>query len=102
MKIETKFDIGQKVYTIEQYYDYEHGAELDIRLYGHTDKKHNEVKEWYIKSLVCVCNKEESFTVYEIESNGLIYSGYIDNRLFATREEAEQRLQEILAKESMK
>ena len=94
MKIETKFDIGQKIYTIEQYYDYEHGAELDMRLYGHTDKKHKEVKEWHIKSLICICSKEESFALYEIESNGLIYSGYTDDQLFATREEAEAKLKE--------
>lgn len=72
MKIETKFDIGQKIYTIE----------------------HREVKEWNIRYIQCNASREHIHTFYEIENNGLIYVIW-EEELFATREEAEQKLKEI-------
>ena len=72
MKIETKFDIGQKIYTIE----------------------HREVKEWNIRSIQCNVGRENTHTFYEIESDGLIYVIW-EEHLFSTREEAENKLKEM-------
>lgn len=80
MKIETKFDIGDEVYCVSP-------------------------MEHYVKK-VKIKNIYSTYELDDLEEKGK--KGWLwiidekDNCLFEIQEEAEQRLQEILAKESMK
>lgn len=72
MKIETKFDIGQEVYYIVNYFDL-----------GNIS---GEVKIGFIDNIVYQGNK----IFYQVKN---IY--YAENYIFATREEAEKKLKEM-------
>lgn len=74
MKIETKFDIGQIVYTIRNHYIYKTRVEY-IEIF----KVANELIVGYKYYL------PGSYETYLAE----------DNELFVTKEEAEQRLKEL-------
>lgn len=73
MKIETKFDIGQEVYYIEEYYNESDDYIKEIRI-GIIDK----------------ISITEYRTLFWVDGDS-----YYEFELFATREEAEARLEEL-------
>lgn len=82
MTIEAKFDIGQKVYTIEEFYGKD------------ALNKYKEVVEWEINGISYAKTKDSHRINYSLIKNGLstVVSEY---QLFATKEEAEEGLDEI-------
>lgn len=85
MKIETKYDVGDKVWVVERSYG-------DIKYYA------KSAFVWMLK--INVYEKEKSYTSYDLRG---YYSGcFYDSELFATEDEAEAeciRLNEILERE---
>ena len=73
MEIKTKFDIGQEVYIV---FD---------------DKS---ILKGEIIGLMCIVGLEKNFVHYECESNGFSFEEMEEN-VFLTKEEAEQKLREI-------
>ena len=70
MKIETKFDVGQNVYTII-----------------------NGVEQVQIKKIK-ICVKKETVIIYIVEAGKWMLS-LGENQVFATKEEAEERLKKL-------
>ena len=78
MKIETKFDIGQTVYTYNKYNDKVYELHITtIHIERYETRNYNSI-------VYGAKRKHDNF-----------YTGYLEDDLFATREEAERKLKEM-------